>query len=137
MDADQGVAETHFQTGGTALLQMRLEPSQPGLWCTLNIDLGNQEPGDTALLGVAVRSRAPQSTTARVAVRSFMPGGGHTDTFFSDYLVSSAEECTHRNVLWLARQPELLAKADWRTLMVFLDPGGFDIQVLDMRRFAA
>jgi len=136
MDIEQGAAETYVETGGTALLKARLKPSAPGRWCTLNIDLGDQVPGDTALLGIAVRSRAPQSTTARVAVRSFMPGGGHTDSYFPDYLVSFAEESTHCDVLWLAHQPELQAQANWRTLMIFLDPAGFDIQFPDIRLFA-
>jgi len=137
LDTQQGAAETHFETGATALLHLRLKPSKPGRWCTLNIDLGNRDLGDAAMLGLAVRSRAPQSTTARVAVRSFLPGGGHSDSFLADYLVSFSEESTHCDVLWLARQPELLARAEWRTLIVFLDPEGFDIQFLDMRLFAA
>ncbi|WP_333829059.1 hypothetical protein [Pararhodobacter sp.] len=133
----EGAAQTAFEAGGAALLQMRLEPSGVGRWCTLNIDLGRHNPGDTALLGVAIRSRAPRSTTARLAVRSFLPGGGHEDSFFPDYLVAFGEESTHCDVLWLAREPALQAPAEWRTLMLFLDPEGFDIAFLDIRLFAA
>ncbi len=137
MDTDGGVAETHLETGAGALLHTRVTPSKPGRWCTFNIDLGNQGWSEDALFGVAIRSRAPRSTTARLAVRSFLPGGGHKDSFFSDYLVSFSEESTHCDVLWLAREPDLLARADWRTLIIFLDPEGFDIRFLDIRLFTA
>jgi len=137
LDTEQGAAESTVETGGAVLMRLRLDPVKVGRWCTLNIDLGNQDAGDTALLGVAIRSRAPQSTTARLAVRSFLPDGGYQDSFFSDYLVAFNEESTHCDVLWLAREPVLQARADWRTLMLFLDPEGFDISFLDIRLFAA
>ena len=137
LDTGQGEAETALETGGASLLRVKLSPIKAGRWCTLNIDLGNQSAGDTALLGVAIRSRAPRSTTARLAVRSFLPGGGHHDSFFADYLVAFGEESTHCDVLWLAREPALQAVAEWRTLLLFLDPEGFDITFQDIRLFAA
>ena len=137
LDTGQGEAETTLRTGGGSLLRMTLSPVRTGRWCTLNIDLGNQSAGDTALLGVAIRSRAPRSTTARLAVRSFLPGGGHHDSFFADYLVAFGEESTHCDVLWLAREPALRAPADWRTLILFLDPEGFDVSFQDIRLFTA
>lgn len=137
LDTEQGSAQTTVQTGGAALVQMGVHPEKAGRWCTLNIDLGNPLPGDAALVGVAIRCRAPRSTTARLAVRSFLPGGKTHDSFFPDYMVAFGEESTHCDVLWLARDPVLSAPADWRTLILFLDPEGFDISFLDIRLFAA
>jgi len=136
LDTSGGAGDVMAESGG-GLLRLTLAPRKAGRWCTLNIDLGNTRRDGAALLGVAIRSRAPRSTTARLAVRSFLPGGGMHDSFFGDHLVAFGTESTHCDVLWLARDPVLQAEADWRTLLVFFDPEGFDISILDMRLFAA
>lgn len=136
LDTSAGTGDVMAGTGG-GLLTLALAPRKAGRWCTLNIDLGSAPGEGAALLGVAIRSRAPHSTTARLAVRSFLPGGGMHDSFFGDYLVAFGTESTHCDVLWLARDPVLQAEADWRTLIVFFDPEGFDISLMDMRLFAA
>ena len=136
LDPSGGAGDVMAKTGG-GLLKLTLAPRTAGRWCTLNIDLGNAPPDGAALLGVALRSRAPQSTTARLAVRSFLPGGGMHDSFFGDHLGAVGTESTHCDVLWLAHDPVLQADADWRTLLLFFDPEGFDISLMDMRLFAA
>lgn len=136
LDTSGGAGDVMAESGG-GLLRLTLAPRKAGRWCTLNIDLGNTRRDGAALLGVAIRSRAPRSTTARLAVRSFLPGGGMHDSFFGDHLVAFGTESTHCDVLWLAHEPVLRAEADWRTLLLFFDPEGFDISILDMRLFAA
>jgi len=128
-------------------------------WCTLNIDLGAIDPGnidpgkgsrgegDSAaskaprLIGFACRTRAPQTRTLRAAIRSFHPtafgDSGFADTAFPDHIVAFADDSTHCDLLWIDQHPALRTPAHWRTLILFLDPEGFDILISDLRIFAA
>lgn len=137
LDQEQGDSDLMLETGGSALLTARLATRRAGRWCALNIDLGNDDLSGLEILGLACRSRAPVSTTARIAIRNFMPGGGHKDVLFAEHLVAFAQESTHCDLLWLSQTPLLRQPAAWRSLLVFLDPQGFDIAFQDLRLFTA
>lgn len=110
-------------------------------------DIGAPDIGDRAaagaprLIGFACRARAPQTRTLRAAIRSFHPtafgDSGFTDTVFADHIVAFADDSTHCDLLWIDQHPALRTPADWRTLILFLDPQGFDILISDLRIFAA
>lgn len=144
IDSRDAPVTGHVSTTGGMLLNARLMPPPAQAarrWCTLNIDLGAAGPEGLALLGFACRARARQATTLRAAVRSFRAAGsgasGFEDAFFPDLMVAFADDSTHCDLLWVDNHPALRAPAEWRTLMLFLDPAGFDIVLSDLRVFAA
>ncbi len=136
MDIDEADQTALCSTPRQGLLSVTLEARKPGRWFTLNIDLGKDDLSSHRLIGFALRSRAPRTQLARVCLRSFH-GSGFEDVFFPLHVASFAEESSHADVLWLDDQPELCRPADWRTMIVFLDPAGVDLTVTDMRLFVA
>ncbi len=136
MDTEETDQTALCSTPPQGLLNVKLEARKPGRWFTLNIDLGKDDLSPHRLLGFALRSRAPRTLLARVCLRSFHDSG-FEDVFFPLHVASFAEESSHADVLWLAEQPELRRPADWRTMIVFLDPGGVELVLTDMRLFVA
>ena len=136
MDTDEADHTALCSTPPQGLLAITLEVRKPGRWFTLNIDLGKDDLKPFRLIGFALRSRAPRTMLARVCVRSFH-GSDFEDVFFPLHVASFAEESSHADVLWLADQPALRRPADWRSMIVFLDPAGVDLTLMDMRLFVS
>lgn len=136
IDPDAGGVDARYTATEGGFLTLRSTAETPGRWFTLNIDLGAGDLGACRLLGYAARSRAPRSLTLRACVRSFR-SGRFEDVFFPQYLVSFGEDSSHSDVLWIADYHLLSQPADWRTLLLFLDPAGFEITLSDLRVFAA
>jgi len=123
-------------TSDAALFSIKAVTGKPGRWLTLNFDLDKAGFADMALVGFAMRLRAPRSVTLRAAIRTYQ-SGGHEDVYFPDHIVAHADPGEHRDILWIDSAPSLHPEAEWRTLILFLDPAGCDLTVTDLRFFAA
>ena len=135
-DPDGTDTDIRIRATGPDLLSIRAVAQTPGRWLTLNFELEGKGARDQALIGLALRLSAPRTLVIRAAIRSYA-GGAHRDTDFPDQIVAHAVPSQHTDALWLGDAPALRDDAEWRTLILFLDPQGTDLTLSDLRLFAA
>jgi hypothetical protein len=131
LDTEGAEFQAQCDLSGPGLMTVEMSATRPGRWCTLNIDLGPEDLSLRRVLGLAIRLRAPSTTTLRASLRSFR-AGAFQDIDFPLPILAHAEDSTHTDVLWTARHPGLTTPADWRSLLVFFQPGDFRVTISDL-----
>ncbi|KFI24240.1 hypothetical protein [Paenirhodobacter enshiensis] len=134
-DPEAGITGEYASDEGN-LISARMHPGKVDhpRWQALHVSLGPAPLADAMLLGVAIKSRAPQSITTRLCIRSGRDGE-FIDTFLPKTMISFAEPSLHLDVLPLDQVPDLPRSAQWRDLILFFRPGDVDIDLLDARLF--
>lgn len=117
------------------MMTARLGVDRPGRWLTLNLGIGTADLSGCSIIGFACKSDAAATTTSRVCLRRGVEGG-HRDAFFAKTLVSYPKTALHLDVLDLAANPELVAPAPWRELVIFFEIASAEICLRDFRFFA-
>lgn len=129
------VVTGRYRSDADNMLNIRMQVSRNPRWQALHVELGDLRLGDTAVVGVVVRSRAEASITTRLCLRS--GNGGHfVDSFFSKTMVSFARPSTHLDMMDLAANADLPRLAEWRDLVLFFRAGDVSVDLLDIRLFA-
>lgn len=134
-DAGPGLTGQYRATSGNmlGLSLSSVSHPQPG-WQCLTVALGPMNLTGAAVIGVVLRTQAPQSTVTRITLRS-----GREQTFvdqsFDKAMVSFSQASTHVDMIEIASAPYVPIEADWRDLMLFFRPGSLEIDILDLRFF--
>ncbi len=134
LDPDVRVSGTLKSVPGE-VLSLHLVPEGPTRWMSLNIRMGAADLSQCQWLGVICQSRAPQSVTFRIMLRSGVDGG-HLDTMFRKTVVAYSEPSTHLDALEITRDPMIPRQARWRELILLFDTKAIDVTVLNFGVFA-
>lgn len=116
------------------MLTARSIVDKPGRWLSLNLGLGPADLSDCGIIGVALKTDAPGTTSCRICLRSGGPEGMR-DVFFPKTLISFPKTALHLDVLQLDRHSELPRRADWRELIFFFEVVSQEISLRDARVF--
>lgn len=114
------------------LMKIGLAVERPGRWLTLNIGMGPAEFSHSTLVGFACKSRGAKPVSLRVSLRSGIEGS-HSDAFFSKTVMTFPETSVHLDVLELAANPDIPAKAIWREIVIFFESETQEIDLQDFR----
>jgi hypothetical protein len=104
------------------LLEVDTTVDTPGDWFALHIDLPLADLSGVAFLGFVARTAAARAMVTRACLRSGLPEGGFTDTFFDRHILSQPGEGDHVDLLAPDRRPDLPQSAPWREFILFLPP---------------
>jgi len=116
------------------MLTARTLVDQPGRWLSLNLSLGPADLTGCGIVGLALKSDAPGTTTCRPCLRSGTAEGVR-DVFFPKVVVSYPKTSLHLDVLELDRHPEVPRRADWRELIFFFEVVSQEFSFRDCRVF--
>lgn len=122
-----GVVSVAYEVTGTARPR----------WIAVHFRLGEVDLTGKAVVGIIVKSQAPNATACRVCLRTNQDGS-FEDEFFAKNIVSYQEASTHLDLLKVDDLPVSypLEKAR-RDLILFLPPTGGNISISDIRLFIA
>lgn len=116
------------------LVRAHLSVDGPAKWVGLHVALGDLNLQDKLLLGVALRSRSPKSTSFRLCLRTGRDEG-FTDTFFRKTVVTYEEPSLHMDALMIAEHSAIAGPAPWRDLIFFFRPETATVNLQDLRVF--
>lgn len=116
------------------ILSARLVVEEPGRWLSLNFDLGRADLTGCGIIGFAIKSDSPGTTTCRVCIRTGTEDGPK-DVFFPKTLVSFPKTSLHLDVLQLGHHPEIPPQAEWRELVFFFEVVSQTLNIRDFRLF--
>lgn len=134
LDPDVRVTGTVKSPPGE-ILSLHLVPEGPTRWMSLNIRMGMVDLTQCQLLGVVCQSRAPQSVTFRVMLRSAVDGG-QLDTMFRKTAVAYSEPSLHMDALDVTRDPMVPRGATLREIILLFDNKPIDVSILSFGVFA-
>lgn len=125
-----------FVSRKSEMLSLCMKPvsASPPRWQALHLQLGELNLTGALLFGVAIKSQAPSSTTARLCLRSGQDRE-FLDTFLTKTLVSFSEPSVHLDVIEIDKTPDLPRKANWRDLILFFRVGEVELDLQDIRLF--
>lgn len=118
------------------MLSVRMKPKavEKPRWQALHFHIGGMDLSKSLLVGLAIKSRAPSSTSTRIALRSGKEGK-FVDFTLPKTLVSYADESVHLDVFELDAYDDLPRQAEWRDLVFFFRSGEVELDLLDIRLF--
>ena len=116
------------------LLNLDLTTSRPGRWLSLNIEMGQCDLSARDLMGVMCKTRAEDTLTFRVCLRSGQEEG-FQDAFFGKRVISYATPSTHADLIKLDERDDVPAQATWRELVLFFPPDLRQLTLTDLSLF--
>lgn len=134
IDREEGDLILQYDTTGPGLMRVTTSATSPGRWLTLNVNLESGSLAGARLIGFAAKMQDQHSQTIRACVRSFRDGT-FQDVFFPTYLYASGEDTSHSDILWIAEQEALMQPAEWRTFLLFFEPGEFTLSISELNVF--
>lgn len=116
------------------LVRAHIAVDGPAQWVGMHIALGDLNLENRLLLGVAIRSRSPKSTSFRACLRTGQ-AEGFTDTFFRKTVVTYEEPSLHLDALMVSEHAGIAGPAPWRDLILFFRPETATVNLQDLRVF--
>jgi len=116
------------------LLELDVTTSGTGTWIGLHVTLDAPDLTNTAWIGFACRSVAPEQATIRCCLRSGTDEG-FTDCFFDRHILSDPEPRSHVDALHIPTTRAIPETAIWRELVLFLPRKSFRWHLHDLRPF--
>ena len=126
------ISEVESRPG--SLLSARFTVESEARWLALHVELGDIDLSDRMILGLACRSKAPESTTFRPCLRNGT-ADGFSDIFFRKTAIAYAEPSLHLDALMIEAHPDLNIAAPWRELVLFFRPETSEVELQDLRLF--
>lgn len=125
-----------FRSRRDNMLSLSLSPKTRAMpnWQCLTVPMGGMDLTGAGVVGIVMRSIAPQATLSRVTLRSGRDGD-FVDQPFGKAVASYAAPSTHLDVIEIGSAPALPLQAQWRDLILFFAPGPLEIDILDLRVF--
>jgi len=117
-------------------LHLQSETQTPGQWRGLHVALGPLNLDQAALIGFHLKNRAPSAISYRACLRSGLDDG-FVDHFFDLDIVAYNAPVAHTDLLRIEEQRRLPRQAPWREFILFLPTQSFELQLSDLRLFAA
>lgn len=134
LDPDARITGT-YATRPDEMVSFRLRPEKSTpRWQALRLNLGALDLSHSMVLGLAIKSRAPVSTTTRLCLRAGL-NGEFVDTTMPKTLVSFADSSVHLDALELDKAPGLPRQPDWLDLIFFFRNAEVAMDLQDIRLF--